>query len=378
MAAESAYHWVVRLNYRNRAVAFVVLGAMLIVHGLDQRLGTPLWVLLALNFFVMPHLAYLQARRAADPVRAEVRQTLVDSASFGFWSGMLGLPDWLVFIFLVGGLLNPTAFRGRRGLAQGAAAYALALCVGWGLAGFVYRPETSPTVTLLAVAALLYYLITFGLATYQRSVNLHRAREAVRNRELELKAQLEEISRLQDQLREQALRDPLTSLYNRRYFEPTLARELSRCLRDEEPLSVIMVDIDHFKAVNDRYGHPAGDYVLRQLAQTLVQGIRGADVVARLGGEEFALILPGIDAAAAVERAEMLRVSWMGAALSFEGQPVASTISLGLVTAPADGLDADELLRHADAALYGAKREGRNRVQQYGSKEELERSDREH
>jgi diguanylate cyclase (GGDEF)-like protein/PAS domain S-box-containing protein len=169
--------------------------------------------------------------------------------------------------------------------------------------------------------------------------------------------------RLRDSLREQALRDALTSLPNRRLFDETLPRELARCLRAEQPLTLAIVDVDHFKRFNDTYGHDAGDHVLRSVAQVLVESIRGSDLACRYGGDEFLCLLPGMNARDAATRFEqaLARMAKESDGKVLQGETI--TFTVGLASAPDSGNDVTTLTRAADAALYAAKERGRNCVQ---------------
>lgn len=169
---------------------------------------------------------------------------------------------------------------------------------------------------------------------------------------------------LREALEYRSTRDPLTGLFNRRYFEETLARELSRSARHGRPLAVVMVDLDHFKRVNDTHGHAVGDLALREVAAALQRGLRSSDVAARWGGEEFLLLLPEATVPPAAYRAEQLRLAVLRMAQEPDrGLPADLTISAGVAVYPLHGSDAASLLRAADAALYRAKAGGRNRVE---------------
>jgi diguanylate cyclase (GGDEF)-like protein len=154
-----------------------------------------------------------------------------------------------------------------------------------------------------------------------------------------------------------ATHDPLTGLSNRRSFEDVLDREIKRARRRNEPLTLAMVDIDHFKSVNDSFGHPTGDAVLRAVATALVVNTKSFDVVARLGGDEFAVILPTCAASDAPSVAERLRRVCSEAAVTLQ-----VTVSVGWAGCPEDGIDTLSLVAAADSALYAAKRAGRDRV----------------
>jgi diguanylate cyclase (GGDEF)-like protein len=169
-------------------------------------------------------------------------------------------------------------------------------------------------------------------------------------------------ARLHRIVEKQARIDGLTALANRRHFEDQLAAELARLERFGGPLAVVIADLDDFKDVNDRFGHPAGDVVLREFAQTLEEGIRDVDLAARWGGEEFVLLLPGTDLAGAARVAERIRRAVAGrTVLSAEGEHISVTASFG-VAAFTEGGSGESLMASADAALYDAKRTGKDRV----------------
>ncbi|MBI4922619.1 MAG: GGDEF domain-containing protein [Devosia nanyangense] len=171
-----------------------------------------------------------------------------------------------------------------------------------------------------------------------------------------------DLQALQDKLREQSIHDGLTGLYNRFYLDDFLSRELIAAKRADYPVSAIMADLDHFKAVNDHYGHLAGDEVLRVLGDLLKQHARGSDMCSRYGGEEFLLVLPGMSQDAAARRAEQLRSALAAVHIPFDGSNLEVTASFGVATFPVDGATADSLISAADGALYASKAAGRNRV----------------
>jgi diguanylate cyclase (GGDEF)-like protein/PAS domain S-box-containing protein len=168
---------------------------------------------------------------------------------------------------------------------------------------------------------------------------------------------------LQEALREQAIRDPLTGLLNRRFLDETLPRELARCQRTGESLVVAMLDLDRFKGLNDTYGHEAGDQVLRAVGALLRGSVRSADLACRYGGEELTLILPGTTLEDARVRLDALRESISQIRVRYrEGELPAITVSVGLAAAARNETDAAALVSRADTALYRAKAQGRNRV----------------
>lgn len=168
---------------------------------------------------------------------------------------------------------------------------------------------------------------------------------------------------LRETLRVQSLRDPLTGLFNRRYLEENLQRELLRCQRRQLPLSVLMLDVDHFKRFNDHHGHAAGDALLARVGQLLQELVRNEDIACRYGGEEFTLVLPEADAAAALQRAERIRAAIAATTIVHLRQTFGpATCSIGLATSMSERDTPQQLLQAADAALYRAKAEGRDRV----------------
>ena len=196
-----------------------------------------------------------------------------------------------------------------------------------------------------------------------RNVSERKAAEAaLHETNRQLYARIEEIGRLQVALQELAVRDSLTGLYNRRYLDETLEREVSRARREGIPLSLVMLDIDHFKRVNDTYGHQVGDQALKMLASILLANIRAEDVACRYGGEEFLILLPNMPLGAAIQRAEVWRSAVEELSVTMGDFNITFTISLGVAAYPEHGKTPDDLTRCADQALYRAKHEGRNQV----------------
>jgi diguanylate cyclase (GGDEF)-like protein len=158
-----------------------------------------------------------------------------------------------------------------------------------------------------------------------------------------------------------AITDGLTGLFNHRNFQEKLAAEFRRLERFSAPLSLLLIDIDFFKKINDSYGHPAGDEVLRGVARVIRETVRSVDIPARYGGEEFAALLPGTNHEGALKMAERLRESIEKTRFPFEGKELRVTVSIGAATSPHDAVAKEELVEKTDKALYYAKRNGRNR-----------------
>jgi diguanylate cyclase (GGDEF)-like protein len=205
--------------------------------------------------------------------------------------------------------------------------------------GFLYNPNTPQDYTWLycSLGILLILVVIIGsIATY--------------------------IYRLNRTIKEQSIRDPLTGLYNRRYLAETLPREIARAQREMTPLSLVIIDLDHFKVVNDTYGHTAGDTVLRNIATSLIGSIRQNDFVCRYGGEEFVIVMSGISIDKAYLRMEACRKEIQNMITTYNDHTISVTISAGIATFNAHGTLEYELLKAADDALYASKTNGRNQI----------------
>ncbi|WP_045054391.1 diguanylate cyclase [Aliterella atlantica] len=169
--------------------------------------------------------------------------------------------------------------------------------------------------------------------------------------------------KLRQTLENQSIRDPLTGLFNRRYMEESLEREIQRCDRKQQSLGVIMLDVDHFKRFNDTFGHEAGDSILKELGQFLQKYVRGSDIACRYGGEEFTLILPEVSLEITNRRAEQIREGIKHLSVQYRHESLGQiTLSLGVASFPEHGVTGQVVIRQADAALYRAKQEGRDAV----------------
>ncbi len=350
------------MNRRNRSWFSLLVLMTVGSHLLNSGYPAHYWITALLQFLAYPQLVYFLATRARDQRKAELAFLTLDGFWLGIWCAVLGFPVWISFICLVAVTVNMTVFRGRIGFVQASLSMLAGALVGVASTGFHLAPETSWPTTLIAIITILLYVLVVAESGFARALQLHEARAKLQQNEVELKRQLQEIGELQARLREQANRDSLTGLYNRRYFDDTLERETLRCQREHEPLSVVILDIDHFKHVNDLHGHQAGDEVLKRLAATLGGNVRGSDVASRYGGEEFTLLLTGVDAAIAQQRALELCRIYSAEAVLFQSQPIRATLSVGIASYPAHGRSPSELIRAADLALYQAKARGRNQV----------------
>ena len=211
-------------------------------------------------------------------------------------------------------------------------------------------------ITLLFMGALLAGAFVLARANQRRDAMAESLRTL--NRRLE-----EKVRQRTDELLQQAIRDPLTSLFNRRYLDETLPREIHRALREEESLAVVMIDLDHFKRFNDQWGHEAGDIVLLGVAEALLDGLRASDIACRYGGEELLVVMPGADADEAVRRITAIAAQARSVGARVMGREIeAITFSAGVATVTEHGDSAEVLVRAADRALYMAKETGRDRI----------------
>ena len=366
---EKKHHWLVRMHHRMRATSFALLFVASSLHIADKDYGLLAWLLLTLLLLVYPHLQWWRATRADDAVLTEMSSLRTDSLLLGAFAAGLGFPLWISFAALVGTLSNNAANKGWRGILETMLAFPAGALLWILFAGFHFAPATDWPATLFCMFGLSLYLSLMGNLGYARNRQLRETRKKLQSREQELLAanqtlhgSLREIAGLQQQLLDQANRDPLTKLYNRRYLDNALLHELARCKRKTQPLSLIMIDIDHFKKINDSHGHQAGDEVLVRLGDILGLMARTYDVACRYGGEEFLLLLPGMPLATAEERAEQLRSTFADMRLPFADSYLQTTVSIGVAAFPAHGDTPEQLIRHSDHALYRAKHDGRNRV----------------
>lgn len=223
--------------------------------------------------------------------------------------------------------------------------------------GFIY--------TIIGVAMTTYLL--FMLVTSVRSYRLLESSLTLRFENLSLIEDLSDsnkkLSQLREILYEQTIRDPLTGLYNRRYLDDFFNRELNLAVRENKALSVVMADLDNFKNINDKYGHEAGDAVLKSVSRLLKENMRVTDSTCRIGGDEFLLVLVDTELSAATQRLQRIRDIIKQEKIYFNNRLLpAITLSVGIAEAPAQGETVNEIIRVADEALYLAKQSGKNKM----------------
>jgi diguanylate cyclase len=365
--------WLIRMHHRMRTWSFAMVFVAAALHLEGQGFGIGVWAYLVTLLLGYPHLQYWRSLGAEDPLGTELDNLLIDSLLLGIFIAVTGFSAWLAFSVVLGTLTNNAANKGWRGIRHSMGALVCGVVIGVGVVGFRFSPETDWRATLFCMAGLGGYLLAMNNIGFSRNQQLRTTRQQLEVREKELlganqalQENLREIDELQGQLREQANRDPLTGLYNRRFLDTMLARELARCGREEKPLSLLMIDVDYFKKYNDCYGHQAGDECLKAVARTLVASARRAsDLAARYGGEEFLVVLADTDAPTGLRLAEELRLAIVSLAMPHERSRAGRlTVSIGVATMTRSAYrGVDSLLGAADDALYRAKHCGRNQVE---------------
>lgn len=307
---------------------------------IEQSAPVYSWVLLVLNALLWPQLALLAGRRARDPVASEFRALLMDSAFGGAWIAALAVSAAPAAVFATLLTADKIAAGGWRLVSRSTVALVAGFAVVWALLGFPFQPLSSARTSLACLPFMFIYTVALSMLTHRLG-----GRVRLQNRELHRLARM----------------DPVMQVANRPHFEAVAARELSRFHRAGRPASMLLIDVDHFKVVNDRHGHGVGDMVLKRVAAILHETVRDIDVPARYGGDEFAVLLADVDEAGAVDVGERLRrqISQQ----LFPGTPgLACTLSIGVAEAMPEYTTLDAWVHAADAALYRAKAAGRNRV----------------
>ncbi|UTW13895.1 diguanylate cyclase [Marinobacterium rhizophilum] len=327
----------VRRIYPSRGAGFA-LGAISVASVLfEQGAGPASWLMIAFSGLVWPHLAYWHAHLSDNPYRSEKINQHFDAAQCGFWTVMMGfnlLPSVMAFSMLGMVLLS---LGGKRRCLNGMLVYSLSAAVTWLPSDVPTQLQSSLFTLLASIPALLFYPLLIGYSAYRFALAANEQRK-----------QLEIVSRT----------DGLSGLFNRQHWEQRVAEAFASNQKDQSAYSLLMLDIDYFKQVNDRFGHVAGDDVIRQVARLLEECFQQSACIGRYGGDEFGILLPDCNAAQALERAEQARQHVFSRLHS--NSP--ATLSLGIAELNADKESYADWILHADLALYQAKRQGRNRA----------------
>ena len=299
-----------------------------------------MWLLLAANGLLWPHVAYQLARRAGDPYRAERRNLICDSALGGAWVAAIGfnLVPGVVIVAMMA--MDKAAVGGMRFLARCLNAQLVTAALATLANGFAMHLQSGMVAIIASLPLLIAYPVTIGYIAYRLSRRVQQQNDT-----------LSTLSSI----------DGLTRLLNRAHWEKAVAAEFQRCRRIGHASSLMMLDIDHFKTVNDVHGHLAGDEALRTVASILRDSLRLQDVPGRYGGEEFGVVLPGADVRGAAVTAERIRKR-IESAVVVSGSGVRVTVSIGFAALTPQDRDPAGWISRADRALYAAKAAGRNRA----------------
>lgn len=365
--------WLLRMHYRMRTAAFAMVFAATCFQLFGKNLGVATWGYVVTLLLIYPQVQYRLALRSRNRITAAMQSLLLDSFLLGVFCASVEFCAWLTFSVSLATLMNSAVNRGWKSTGVTLLALSCGAALGYWMTGYRFSPDTEVITLVFCCVGLTAYVLETGHISYYRNAQLRMAREQLKLREhalvesnKRLQVSLNEIEILKRDLIEQASRDPLTNLYNRRYFDVAVQRELARCEREAKPLTLILMDLDHFKNFNDHYGHAAGDVCLRVVANSIQDSAkRATDLAVRYGGEEFLLLLPDTDDEDAMRMAEDLRAAVEKLAMEHRHSPHGLvTLSLGVaVNKPEYQQDAQQLIRSADVALYAAKASGRNRTQ---------------
>ncbi|WP_296263588.1 diguanylate cyclase [Pseudomonas sp. UBA6562] len=298
------------------------------------------WVLMLVNGVLWPHVAYRWAMRSHAPYHAEQRNLVIDSLMAGFWAAAMQfnpLPSLTILSMVT---MNNVAAGGRTLVQRGALAQASGMLLGMALLGPHLQLHATDLQVYASLPMLTLYPMALGWVSYQLATHL-----------AEHKKRLSDLSRT----------DSLTGLFNHGYWKDRLRRKFLICQQRDGMAVVALIDIDHFKTINDTYGHVIGDRVLRHLSTELKQSLRETDLAGRYGGDEFCVIFPKTTqehACLAMERLRERAASYQNPELP----ELRISLSIGLSAFHGDFADSEQWLEDADRALYNAKRQGRDRV----------------
>lgn len=328
----------VRGSYPSRALALGL--AFLAVAPQLRQLDAPWWqwALYALHAFAWPYAAWRLSARMGRPAVASRRNLLIDHFAAGWWTAGIAFDAVLGITMLALLLMDSMIAGGWRQFLRGIGAHAAGVVVGLLVFGFGWQPMPTPEQLWACLPLLLVYPAMTGRVAYLAL--------------LELREQREDLSQL-------SLHDALSGLHNRRHMDAVIQTEFQRYRRHGEPATLVLIDFDHFKRINDDLGHPVGDKVIRQFAKRLQLNLRSSDTPGRYGGEEFVVLMPHTSARNAGLFMRRLQQSIRDEPL-IEERPV--TISIGIAALSPELESHGAWVKQADAMLYRAKDQGRNCV----------------
>jgi diguanylate cyclase (GGDEF)-like protein len=322
------------------------------------------WFYAAFCCLMWPHIAYYTSIHSSDSNRTDLRHCLIESFLGGILVSLMSfnlLPSITLFgMFSV----NNIGFSGLRFFLKGFTCFLSGILIAIPLTGVQVAIDTSVILVLSCFPALIIYPLIAAYLAYDLARSLNKTRKTLKQQNEKLEAANIKIKEQRDLLDNLSKLDSLTGIPNRRQFDEYLEKQWQNALRSDSVLSLIMIDIDHFKGYNDNYGHGKGDECLKQVAKSLSDTIkRPNDMLARYGGDEFVCVLPLTDLEGAKNIAEEMRKNILSLAVPHFHSTVADyvTISLGTATVkPARRISTTTLLKAADQALYKAKNNSRN------------------
>ncbi|AHY06147.1 diguanylate cyclase [Serratia plymuthica] len=330
-----------RRTYLPRIVGLGI-GFLCVFSVLHTQPSAPwVWGLLIFHGFIWPHIAYQWARRSATPFKAETRNLLIDSFFGGLWAAMMAfnaLPS-VVILSMMG--MNNIAAAGKTLFFKGLVAQLAGALTVSALLGFPFQPQSTPLQIYLCLPMIYLYPALLGLVTYRTAKRLAQKKQ--------------ELLRI-------SMRDGLTGLYNRRHWEHLLHHQFDSCRRYQHTATLILMDVDRFKTINDTFGHALGDEALAVLAEELLIGLRAVDIVGRYGGDEFGAVLPNTNAEQASIALQRIQER-LNDIIFREAPQLRLNISAGIADYHGDMGGYLDWLKAADNALYRAKNNGRNRLE---------------
>lgn len=321
------------------ATGFFCVSSVLVM----QPVSGGWWLLLVAYGFIWPHFAWQTADRSSDPARAEIRNLMIDSLMGGVWIAVMGmnaLPSALILAMLC---MNNVGCGGLKLFLGGLGTLVLSCLLTLGLLHIPLNLQTMPSQVWICLPFLVVYPTYFGLVSYRTALKLseHKRR-----------------------LMHMSTRDGMTGVYNRRHWEHLLHGEYDNCQRYQRNATLLIIDIDHFKSINDSYGHDVGDEAILAITEHLQLTLRITDVIGRFGGDEFGVIMSGTPQENAIQA--MARVREYLEEFHLPRAPhISLRISVGVAEFDGTMVSYREWLKAADVALYKAKNLGRSRTEVY-------------
>lgn len=335
----------------------------------QQETHALVWLGLAANGFLWPHIAYFVAKNSRNPYKAEIRNLLIDSFLGGLWVPLMSfniLPSVIVIVMMS---MDNISAGGIRLFIKGFFAQLLGGFLAILLVGLNIRPESTMLNVLACMPMLAVFPLSIGIITYRLAIKLSQQKMEMKKIDIDLKdantnltAAYEGLRESEKRYRELSIVDDLTQLYNCRHFFDQLRMEIDRADRYEQPLTMLLLDLDNFKEFNDTYGHVEGNQVLLRLGQAVKRCLRQTDSAYRYGGEEFTILLPMTTSADSAVSAERIRSEFKEEIFyPTPDKEVHMTMSIGIAQhKPQESMET--FIHRVDQIMYQAKKHGKDRV----------------